>query len=547
MFFNVSQVLLFFSFSFTLLAFLFFFSNEVLWVDYVIMNFGHISIKVELIVDWVSLSFLSCVMFISGCVFMFSIEYMEGENEARFSFLVLLFILSMCLVIMSGNIIFILLGWDGLGLVSFILVIYYQNLKSLNAGMLTILSNRVGDVGILLSIGLLIKKGDWSFVGGGFDGMLLCLLMLASVTKSAQIPFSAWLPAAMAAPTPVSALVHSSTLVTAGVFLMIRIESSSYLMFILFILSSMTMFMSGLAANWEMDLKKIVALSTLSQMGVMMFSCSLSMYIITYFHLLVHAIFKSMMFLCVGMMIHSKVSQDLRFYGGGHFFSPLMSVGVGISGLALMGLPFMSGFYSKDLILEKFMEGGFTSGMIFIVLISFGLTGAYMTRVIIVGFNSMNMGSSGGNFINSGYMAVSIFLLSILGVTSGALLSWGVLVPVDIIITNFEKLVGVSFVILGAWVSIQINWMGSLKIFGLFMSTLWFMQSINSNISIKNVKLGDMLFFIDRSWGEMVGPYGISKNLFLASGIIEGSRAQTLWIFLLSSFMWSLLFVVYLM
>nr|YP_025730.2 NADH dehydrogenase subunit 5 [Songthela hangzhouensis]AAP51140.2 NADH dehydrogenase subunit 5 [Songthela hangzhouensis] len=542
MYLKVSNILLVSSFIFLYFSLEMFLGSKIMWLDYNIIKFGMFDIKMELILDWVSMSFLSCVLFISGCVFLFSMEYMEGENEKRFIVLVLLFVLSMCLVILSGNVIFILLGWDGLGLVSFVLVIYYQNFKAFNAGMITILSNRIGDVGLLLSIGLLVKMGDWSFNFMEMNALLFFLLMLACITKSAQVPFSAWLPAAMAAPTPVSALVHSSTLVTAGVYLMIRLESSNELMLILLILSGGTMLLGGLSANWEMDFKKIVALSTLSQIGVMMFSCSLGLFMISYFHLLIHAFFKSMMFLCVGALIHSKISQDLRFYGGLKIFMPMVFMGVGISGLSLIGLPFMSGFYSSDMILEKFMEGGLMALIIAIVLISFGMTGSYMMRLAWMGMSLVNFGVAGSMNFNKGLMSKSIFLLSFMGVMLGAMMMWMMISPCLIIISGTEKFLGLCFVALGVWISSLLWWMVTfMKKLGLIMSSLWFLQSISSNNLIKNMFSGDLIFFMDRSWSEKMGPQGMFTSIFMLSMKSEVFRSKSLWLFLLSSVGWGTL------
>ena len=167
-----------------------------------------------------------------------------------------------------------------MGLISYALVIYYQNEKSANAGMLTALSNRVGDVAILIRISIMFRMGGWNFIfiEGVLSWGLLCYIVLAAMTKRAQIPFSAWLPAAMAAPTPVSALVHSSTLVTAGVYLLVRFSprlSGTVGQGVLLVLARLTMFIAGLGANFETDLKKIIALSTLSQLGVIITILSL--------------------------------------------------------------------------------------------------------------------------------------------------------------------------------------------------------------------------------------------------------------------------------
>jgi len=178
----------------------------------------------SIIVDGYGLVFGRCVLFISGRVFLFSCGYIGAEfNKKRFSLLVVSFIVSIILLIFSGNLVGVLLGWDGLGLTSFLLVIYYQNPYSFGAGMITALTNRLGDIGLILSTGLLLDYGHWRFSFlNSVPLFVVYIVFLGALTKRAQYPFSSWLPMAIAAPTPVSALVHSSTLVTAGVFLLIR-------------------------------------------------------------------------------------------------------------------------------------------------------------------------------------------------------------------------------------------------------------------------------------------------------------------------------------
>ncbi|MBV8802688.1 MAG: NADH dehydrogenase subunit 5, partial [Gammaproteobacteria bacterium] len=191
--------------------------------------------------------------------------------------------------------------------------------------------------------------------------MITALVILAGITKRAQIPFSAWLPAAIAAPTPVSALVHSSTLVTAGVYIIIRFRPAlqqSGLWVLLFFISTITMFIAGLGANYEFDLKKIIALSTLRQLGVIIIILSLGIPVLAFFHLLTHAIFKALLFLCAGAVIHRSVDwQDIRKLGGVITVIPLTSACFNRANMALCGLPFLAGFYSRDLILEILMIG----------------------------------------------------------------------------------------------------------------------------------------------------------------------------------------------
>jgi NADH-ubiquinone oxidoreductase chain 5 len=321
----------------------------------------------------------------------------EDDFFSRFIYLVYFFVVSMVFIILSPNIIRILLGWDGLGLVSYCLVIYYQNVKSANAGIITVLRNRVGDVAILLCISWLLNFGGWNFFYFQFIHdyrevkLAIYFIILAAMTKRAQMPFSAWLPAAIAAPTPVSALVHSSTLVTAGVYLLIRFNYIMGVRNFLFFVGVLTMFISGLGANFEIDLKKIIALSTLSQLGLIIISLGLGFFEYSFLHLITHAIFKSLLFLCAGVFIHSMGDiQDIRLLGGLIISCPSTSFYFITSSIALCGFPFLSGFYSKDIILEIFFLGGANLFIFMIVVSSTILTLTYRVRLsFYIFFNNM--------------------------------------------------------------------------------------------------------------------------------------------------------------
>jgi len=245
-------------------------------LNLILLNLNSINLNLYIYIDYCRRLFSAVVLFISAIVVIYRTKYIEGDSGyLKFLYLVLLFVVSIFLIIIGTNIVIILLGWDGLGLVSYCLVIYYQNESSNRAGIITVLSNRVGDVGILLGVVFMANFGDWGIYSYYLRGEAIyfvgIFLILGAITKRAQIPFSAWLPAAIAAPTPVSALVHSSTLVTAGVYLIIRINIfftggglSTGLLFI----SICTIVISGIGATLEIDIKKIIALSTLSQLGV---------------------------------------------------------------------------------------------------------------------------------------------------------------------------------------------------------------------------------------------------------------------------------------
>ena len=340
----------------------FLFKDLIYFFEFEIFNFNSCDFILNFIFDWIGLLFISFVIFISSIVIFYSWEYINNDkNKTRFIYLVFLFIISIIFLIISPNLISILIGWDGLGLISYCLVIYFQNYKSFNAGILTALSNRIGDVALLISIAWIINIGRWRFYFYlqfiNLHCFFIFIVILAAITKRAQIPFSSWLPAAIAAPTPVSALVHSSTLVTAGVYLLIRFNNYLFLnnnfITILLFFGCLTIFISGLRANYEIDLKKIIALSTLSQLGLIIRTLSIGLVKFAFFHLLTHALFKSLLFLCAGIFIHRIINfQDIRFSGGFNNQIILTLIYFNISRLALCGIPFLSGFYSKDLILE---------------------------------------------------------------------------------------------------------------------------------------------------------------------------------------------------
>ena len=317
---------------------------------------------------------------------------MRGENYfRRFILLVTIFVFRIGVLILSPNFIRILLGWDGLGVTSYLLVVYYQRDKSFNAGIITALTNRLGDVGLLILIGRLLQQGSWSFIyyggcGGWLTAGLLALLVVAASTKRAQIPFSSWLPAAIAAPTPVSALVHSSTLVTAGVYLLVRINhiiAASGALWAICLLGALTILMAGISAIGELDMKKIIALSTLRQLGLMFITLGLGLPVMAFFHLISHAYFKAILFICAGGIIHRiNDYQDLRAMGAALKRLPYIIRIFLVARISLCGLPFISGFYSKDLILELMIAQGANLIIFFIALIATGLTVIYSLRAL---------------------------------------------------------------------------------------------------------------------------------------------------------------------
>lgn len=484
-----------------------------------------------LILDWVSLLFISFVFVISGRVLFYRGRYMEGDKTSgRFIYLVLAFVLSISIIVLRPNLISILLGWDGLGLVSYALVIYYRNEKSANAGILTILSNRVGDVAILLRIGLIRRLGRWNFLFFryyiGEEWLLLKIfLIISAITKRAQIPFSAWLPAAIAAPTPVSALVHSSTLVTAGVYLMIRFRAAlegSWTQRFLLIISCLTIFMAGLGANFEYDLKKIIALSTLSQLGVILRILSLGYPDLAFFHLLSHALFKALLFICAGVVIHRVGGyQDIRFMGNLVKFMPLTVSYITISNLALCGFPFMRGFYSKDIILEVAFIRWINFVALILYIMATGLTVIYTMRLIFYSIRGeYNLGCITNLSDEDSIITNSITGLGLGAILGGASLRW-VLFPECYIIClrRVIKMMVIIVRLVGGLIGYMLNIIRvnfTLKRFSsysfiVFMGSIWFIPSLRTlKLREKSLDSGKYIEkVLDKGWFEYYGGQGL--------------------------------------
>nr|AVN67618.1 NADH dehydrogenase subunit 5 [Blattella asahinai] len=543
------------------LGFYFIMNDLIYFIEWEIVMLNSSSITMTFLFDWMSLVFMGFVFFISSLVILYSDDYMYGDvNLNRFIYLVLLFVLSMMFLIISPNMISILLGWDGLGLVSYCLVIYYQNVKSYNAGMLTALSNRVGDVALLMVIAWMLNFGSWNYIyyldcmKYSFEMEIITfLVVLAAMTKSAQIPFSSWLPAAMAAPTPVSALVHSSTLVTAGVYLLIRFSSSfnSWLNIFLLLISGLTMFMAGLGANFEYDLKKIIALSTLSQLGLMMSILAMGFAKLAFFHLLTHALFKALLFMCAGVVIHSmKDSQDIRFMGNLSFQMPLTSSCLMVSNFALCGMPFLAGFYSKDLILEIVSLEYMNIFGFFLFYFSTGLTVCYSLRLFYYTLcGDFNLSSFYHMGEENMYMLKGMVGLLIMVILGGAGLSWIIFPsPSLIVLPLLLKLLVIIVSLIGGWFGYELSKcnIGSgllsmkLNLFSSFLGSMWYMPYIFTyGVSYYPLIIGyNSLKSFDGGWNEYFGGQGLFYMLMKLSGINQWWQYNNLKMFMLFFVMW---------
>nr|YP_010308078.1 NADH dehydrogenase subunit 5 [Crambus perlellus]ULU28325.1 NADH dehydrogenase subunit 5 [Crambus perlellus] len=555
--------------NFTMMIF-FIMNNLIIFLEWEVISFSSMSVVMSILLDWMSLLFMMFVLLISSVVIYYSKSYMLSElNLNRFIMLILLFVFSMILLIISPNIISILLGWDGLGLVSYCLVIYYQNIKSYNAGMLTALSNRIGDVFILMVISWMMNYGSWNYIfymdfmkNDYSMKMVGIMIIMAAMTKSAQIPFSSWLPAAMAAPTPVSALVHSSTLVTAGVYLLIRFNILLLDMFflkVLLILSGLTMFMAGISANYEFDLKKIIALSTLSQLGLMMSILSMGLPELAFFHLLTHAMFKALLFMCAGMIIHMMNDiQDIRLMGGVGNYIPLTSLCMNISNMALCGIPFLAGFYSKDLILEMISMSNLNFFIFMMYYISTGLTMFYSFRLMMyLMVNDFNLLSIYNLYDEDYIMLKSMFSLLMMSVVSGSVLMWVVFpYPYMIYLPLNLKFMVVYVSLLGGFLGYLVSIM---KIYSInkfimlynlsnFLCLMWFMPNLSTyGLNYYFLSMGQNLSkSIDMGWSEIYSGQGIFIILSKYSIFYNLFQLNNFKIYLFSFVLW-MIFILFML
>lgn len=491
-------------------------------LEFSLISIFSINIPVRFLLDWTSIIFLFTVIFISRIILIFRIEYIPDKEHKQFSILLLIFVISISFLILSDNIIFILLGWDGLGITSFVLVIYYQNASSSASGSITIFSNRVGDILILLSIAFLTSICNWNFfINENFPKIVIFFLVIAACSKRAQFPFSAWLPAAIAAPTPISALVHSSTLVTAGVFLLIRIINYPHPSSIILILliSRITAIYARISANWEIDIKKIIALSTLRQIAIIIFAISLGSTILAFFHLIIHALFKSIIFLCAGIIIHTSSYQDIRNIGTILNNFPIITSILGIASLSLIGIPFISGFFSKDPIVETVIFSKTLSLIRILIILSIGITAAYSIRIASLALKFTLKFKPDINIHPSNFIETPVIIIAPLSIFIGTIIIWISAPEQIIIIPNYFKFLIITTLVIGLLIGSSLSYTTQKYLqIGQASISLWFnhfLTTIPFNLISKLIN-----FFTknDKSWQEIYGPnYCFSYSSILSS------------------------------
>jgi NADH-ubiquinone oxidoreductase chain 5 len=527
--------------------------------------------------DTLTVSMLIPVLIVSSLVHVYSIGYMSHDphNQRFFSYLSL-FTFMMIILVTANNLLLMFVGWEGVGICSYLLVsFWFTRIAANQSSMSAFLMNRVGDC--LLTIGMFATL--WSFGNIDYTTIFsltpymneniitiigICLL-IGAMAKSSQIGLHIWLPQAMEGPTPVSALIHAATMVTAGVYLLMRtsplIEYSSTVLILCLWIGAITTVFSSLIGLFQQDIKKVIAYSTMSQLGMMVIAIGLSSYNIALFHLVNHAFYKGLLFLGAGAVIHAVAdNQDFRKYGGLRPFLPLTYTVMLIASLSLVAIPFMTGFYSKDFILESAYGQFYFSSIViyFIATIGAMFTTLYSVKVLYLTF----LTNPNGPIINYKqvheadiYMSLPLIILALFSIFFGYLtkdifigLGSGFFVdnslyihPSHEIMLDTEFAVPIVFKLLPLIFTLSLStiaiifsefiatWLIYFKlskigynIFGFFNQRFLIEMFYNNYMTGIILKLGGQTTkIIDKGSVELLGPYGLEKSLVNLSNNIN--------------------------
>ena len=526
--------------------------------------------------DSLTVSMLIPVLIVSSLVHVYSIGYMSHDphNQRFFSYLSL-FTFMMIILVTANNFLLMFVGWEGVGICSYLLVsFWYTRIAANQSSMSAFLTNRVGDC--FLTIGMFAIL--WSFGNIDYSTVFslapqinenivtiigICLL-IGAMAKSSQVGLHVWLPMAMEGPTPVSALIHAATMVTAGVYLLMRtsplIEYSSTVLILALWIGAITTVFSSLIGLFQQDIKKVIAYSTMSQLGMMVIAIGLSSYNIALFHLINHAFYKGLLFLGAGAIIHAvSDNQDFRKYGGLRLFLPLTYSVMLIASLSLVAFPFMTGFYSKDFILESAYGQFYFSSSVVYFLATLGavFTTLYSVKVLYLTF----LTNPNGPLVNykqahegNIYMSLPLIILAIFSIFFGYLAkdmfiglgsgffsdnslfihpSHEIMLDTEFAVPTIFKILPLLFTILFSVISILLSEFfpkllivfkfSSLgyNIFSFFNQRFYIELFYNKYITGYVLKLGGQTTkVIDKGSVELLGPFGLEKGLVILSNNI---------------------------